>query len=272
VAEDLLQLLRSGNPADRWKAATHLVDAARSQQAEVLEALADALADSHPFVRWCAGMTLVQADRPQAIAMLVDALDKGPPHGRAAAADALAYVRKAKAEPLLQALTSEEVLVRQSAAEALGRLRYRSAISRLVTLLTDDSPWVRRAATRALAHIADANTVDPLTLRLGDDSPWVRRSAAYALGAMRSRQATSALIAALEDPDHQVRRNAIWALSRIKDSAALPTLRALQANTALDSEVAQEIKTAINAIQRPVWRWLSGILKKWSVRRAPSIP
>ncbi|NIO39694.1 MAG: hypothetical protein GTO41_05570, partial [Burkholderiales bacterium] len=160
MTEDSLQLLKSQNPADRWKAATHLIDAARSQHTEVLVALADALKDDHPFVRWCAGQTLVRAARPWTLAVLVDALEKGPPHRQAAAADALVHAPKAEAEPLLQALVSEEALVRQSAAEASGRLGLRPATGQLVTLLADDSPWVRRAATRALAHIGDVSAVE----------------------------------------------------------------------------------------------------------------
>jgi HEAT repeat protein len=212
-------------------------------------------------------VALIQAGRPKAMAVLLDALHKGPPQRQAAAADALAYARKVNAEPLLQALTSEDALVRQSAAEALGRLGHRPAMPRLITLLSDASPWVRRAAIRALGHLGDSNSVEALSLRLSDASPWVRSSAAYALGAMRAQQAVTTLILALEDPNPQVRRNAAWALGRIDDSAALPKLRALEADTALDGRVAQEAYAAIYAIQRPVWRRLASLVQKGSTRR-----
>jgi len=270
VTQELLQSLISENPSDRWKAASLLVSAARAQQSEALAALADALEDDHPFVRWCAGLTLAQAGRSQTVETLLSALEKGPPRRQAAAADALAYVRKVNPEPLLQTLNSEDTVVRQSAAEALGRLGYRPAMSQLIALLTDDSAWVRRAATRALAHIGDGSAIDPLTQRVNDDSPWVRRSAVYALGAMRAQQSVSVLITALDDPDPQVRRNAAWSLGRIRDSDALPRLRSLQADATLDEEFAQEVETAINTIQRRRLRRLHNVRQTWPLRRMAS--
>jgi HEAT repeat protein len=265
--EEDLQLLNSRNAADRWQAATRLLADARSQKAEALEALGKALDDDHPFVRWCAARTLVEANSGQAVAVLLNALEKGSARQQAAAADALAYARQPHGEPLLRALNSQDASVRQSAAEALGRLGYRSAMSRLQNLLQDDSPWVRRAVIRALGHMGDGSVVSAVILRLEDTSPWVRRSAAYALGAMRARQAVSALALALSDPDPQVRRNAAWALGRIQDPVALPVLQALQKDTALDGKVAQEAQAAIQAIRRPAWRQLPGLVSRWLTRR-----
>jgi HEAT repeat protein len=272
VTEDLLQALKSKKSANRWQAATHLLDAARAQRQEVLAALAEALEDDHPFVRWRAGLTLAEVDRPGATAALLGALEKGSTRQQAAAADALAYARGANAEPLIRALDSEEAPVRQSAAEALGRQGYRPAVSRLIALLEDESPWVRRAAIQAMGHIGDSRGVAPLTRCLTDESPWVRRSATYALGAIRAQQAVPKLVAILDDPDPQLRRNAAWALGRIGDTAALPKLHALRADTALDGKVAKEAEAAIYAIQRPSWQRLPGAVQKWLTRRAASTP
>jgi HEAT repeat protein len=98
----------------------------------------------------------------------------------------------------------------------------------------------------------------------------VRCGAAYALGAMRAQQAGPKLTETLDDPDPQVRRNAAWALGRIGDTAALPKLRALLADTALDGAVAREAEAAINAIERPGWQQLAGTVRKWLKRRAAS--
>jgi HEAT repeat protein len=258
VAEDLIEILKSNNPADRWGAATQLLGEARAQRPEALAALAEALEDDHPLVRWRAGLTLAGAGRPRATAILFDALEGGSPREQAAAADALGYASRANPEPLLQALDSEETLVRQSAAEALGRRGYRPA------------PWVRRTAIRAMGHIGDSSAVAPLMHCLTDESPWVRRSATYALGAMRAPQAGPKLMATLDDPDPQVRRNAAWAVGRIGDPAALPKLHALQADTALDGAVAREAEAAIYAIQRPGWQHLAGAVQRWLTRRAAS--
>ncbi len=267
VTEDWLRDLRSDKAADRWQAAAHLIDAARSQHAVALTALGNALDDDHPFVRWCAGLALAQAGRSQTIALLLDGLKHGSPHRRAAAADALATTRQADVELLLDALSSKEALVRQSAAEALGRLGHRRDAARFVTLLTDESPWVRRAAARALGHIGDNTAIVHLSQRLGDESPLVRRSAAYALGAMRARPAVSALLAALDDADAQVRRNAAWGLGRIGDKDALPKLRLLRGDTGLDGDVASEAQAAMRAIERPKWQQLPAMARNWLARR-----
>ena len=267
VVEDWLRDLRSDKAADRWQAAAHLIDAARSQHAVTLAALGNALDDEHPFVRWRAGLTLAQAGRPQAIALLLDGLKHGSPRRRAAAADALATTRQAEVELLLDALTSKEALVRQSAAEALGRLGHRRDAARFIALLADESPWVRRAAARALGHIGDNTAIAHLVQRLGDESLLVRRSAAYALGAMRARPAVSALVAALSDPDAQVRRNAAWGLGRIGDRTALPRLRLLRSDIALDGDVASEAQAAMRAIERPKWQQLPSMARSWFARR-----
>jgi HEAT repeat protein len=267
VIEDWLNDLRSDRAADRWQAAAHLIDAARAQHAVTLAALGKALDDDHPFVRWRAGLALAQSGRSQAIALLLDGLKHGSARCRAAAADALATTRQADVDLLLNALSSKEALVRQSAAEALGRLGHRRDAARFILLLTDESPWVRRAAARILGHSGDSTAVSHLAKRLGDESPLVRRSAAYALGAMRARPAVSALVAALGDADAQVRRNAAWGLGRIGDRDALPKLRLLLSDTALDGDVAGEAQAAIRAIERPKWQQLPGMARNWLARR-----
>jgi HEAT repeat protein len=269
VTEELLRSLKSDSPVDRWQAAMRLAHAARSQEAEVLAALGDALEDSHPFVRWQAGLSLAQTDRRRTRAVLYDALNEGGPRRQAAAADALAYAHTAEAEPLLRALDSHDALVRQSVAEALGRLGYRPARLRLIALLEDESPWVRRAAVRALGHMGDSGVVEPLIARLGDDSVWVRRSAGYALGALRAQPAISALMSALDDQDSQVRRNAAWALGRIGDPAALLRLHALENDHALEGQVAQAAEAARNMIRRPTWQRLPDTVYKWFVQLWP---
>ena len=260
ATEDWIRELKSERPADRWRAARQLANAPRTQRQKALTALREALDDDHPFVRWQAGRALA-AHRSEGVAVLLSTLKEASPRCQAAAADALAYADRVNPEPLLQALTSPNATVRQSAAEALGHLSYRPALPRFITLLTDESPWVRRAAARALGHVGDASAVGPLSRRLTDESPLVRRSAAYALGALRARPAVSALIRALEDSDPLVRRNAAWALGRIGDPTALPRLRVLLSDPAFDGEVAREAEAAIRAIERPPWQRLPDLVR-----------
>jgi HEAT repeat protein len=74
-------------------------------------------------------------------------------------------------------------------------------------------------------------------------------------------------VAALSDADAQVRRNAAWGLGRIGDRDALPKLRLLLSDTALDGDVASEAQAAIRAIERPKWQQLPGRARAWLARR-----
>jgi len=133
---------------------------------------------------------------------------------------------------------SDNRVLRENAAKALGQIGSEAAISALTQALQDESRDVRLRITRALARIRLVDAVPALIRALQDQDVGVRRSVAYALGQIGSgakdavaRDAVPALIRALQDQDVGVRRSAADALGQIGSGAkdAVPALiRALQ--------------------------------------------
>ena len=133
----------------------------------------------------------------------------------------------AAVEPLRDALTSDETVVRREALRSLGKLRERASIDpqiiipALLNALADPEPSVREIAVTYLGIVRDdpAKAVPGLIEALSDEDPAVRRSAATALGAYgaQARAAIPALQKAAADPDEDVQREAGRALVQIAE-------------------------------------------------------
>lgn len=118
----------------------------------------------------------------------------------------------------------EDSEVVRSAVTELGKLRARSATTRLVRLLDDDYVTTRRAAAHALANIADERTADALLRAFEHESDGPTRwHVAAALGQVGNVAAVPALIETLAD--RKVRDAAARALGRLGDRRALGPLR-----------------------------------------------
>ncbi len=123
---------------------------------------------------------------------------------------------------LSEALKDSEVVVREAAAEALGKFggQARTAASSLIAVLADKETTVHRAALAALALIGpDAKEALPkLKPAFKDADPEVRRHALDVLGrlgpeAVKDKEALEALKSGLDDMD--LCKNALEALARI---------------------------------------------------------
>jgi HEAT repeat protein len=163
---------------------------------------------------------------------------------------------------LIERLYQEDLIVRLSAAKALGEIKDARAVEPLVAILRDESSGstaanalakigkpavkplvnslrekkalVRRNAATALGKIKDASAVEPLIAALKDEDPLVRMNAASALGNMKSANAAEFLITALKDKSTLVRRNAATALGEMKNAHAVePLMAALKDRDAL---------------------------------------
>ncbi len=108
---------------------------------------------------------------------------------------------------LLSALDSDDVYVRITAAEALGKIGNPIAIGRLFDTLSDPRPDVRRRVVKALERIA----TEPKARAASETVP--------------------GLAGALRDPDVTVRWSARMALLRIDTSASRQALAEWEAET-----------------------------------------
>ncbi len=125
---------------------------------------------------------------------------------------------------LIQALTSHDSKVRQSAAEALGKIGDPASIPALTTALSDEHSDVRLYAAEALWKIGDPAAVPALITALSDQDRSVRFRAAEALEQIADPGAVPALTAALSDEYPNVRWRAASALGAIGDPATVPAL------------------------------------------------
>jgi len=250
--EKQLALLHAEQPRERWEAAYALRLA--PPRSEVALALLEILGDTHPFVRWQAGLALCHQNRAIVMPSLLQALHSDQSTRRASAADILGLLGDGEAVlPLCQALDDPDVLVRCSAAEALGYLQDQTASAPLLLVLTNrqEVALVRRAAAQSLGRLKAREAGRALAdcLRNRNEHPLVRRAAAGSLGQIPFAEATEALRLALNDPDPQVRWNAVWALGQVGDESDIPALR----KRLTDEELAAGGPVRV-AARRALWR------------------
>jgi hypothetical protein len=120
-----------------------------------------------------------------------------------------------KIEELKGNLRSEDYGVRRFAAEELGRLQAKEAVSELAQALGDDKWDVRKAGATALGNIGEKEAV-PALLPLLKDSDWfVREAAAVALGKLGDKSAAAALQECLQDGVYSVSKAADSALRKL---------------------------------------------------------
>lgn len=113
-------------------------------------------------------------------------------------------------------LRDEDEDVRQAAANALGRLKHRSAIQPLVRALEDESTEVRRAALDALGEYERGVPAAPIRRLLSHEDPEFRSEAAHMLGHLKDRASIPAIAALLVDVSDDVRYHALEALDEME--------------------------------------------------------
>jgi len=132
--------------------------------------------------------------------------------------------------PLVAALQSQNLFVREAAADQLGfhPLTPRGVFaietgifSSLVGALHDQSNHVRRAAAHAIGNLGCAEGVEPLLAALRDSDPYVRRASAIALGKLKDPRALAALCEARVDSDLMTREQVEEAIALIDPAGVL---------------------------------------------------
>jgi HEAT repeat protein len=190
LVEPLLAPLRLGQVAARCAAAAAL---ASLGDRRATPALALALQDPVFTVRAAAAHALGVLRDAAAVPALLAALarpDRQDCDGwndwhrcRYRILEALGRIRDPRARPPLEAALADPVLA-AAAADALGVLGDRAAVTALVEAARSCDPDVRVAAARALGRLRDLRAADTLVRRLTDSSPDVRRAATRALEAL----------------------------------------------------------------------------------------
>jgi HEAT repeat protein/energy-coupling factor transporter ATP-binding protein EcfA2 len=169
---------------------------------------------------------------------------------RESAADALGRIGSDRAiEPLIKAISTDKAsYVRMSAADALGRIGSERAIEPLIKAISTDGA-VRESAAYALGWIGSERAIEPLIKAIStDEVSAVRMSAAYALGSIGSERAIEPLIKAIStDEVSDVRWSAAYALGSIGSEGAIePLIKAI--STDEDSDVRWSAAYALGRI------------------------
>jgi HEAT repeat protein len=147
---------------------------------------------------------------------------------RQTAAEALGKIGDQQAEPfLIQTLRDPDPVVREAAARGIGRLSSvrAGAGTELMALLHDPDRSVRGAAAQALGAVEGTSSLAAaLGGLLTDRDPAVRQEAGHALLLLDAREAFVALSGGTTDPDPAVRQWAVAALGESGDARAVPVL------------------------------------------------
>ncbi len=118
-------------------------------------------------------------------------------------------------QALIEGLKDEDVDVRASAADALGKSKSGVAVSALIDALLDQVCSVRRHAARALGELGSADAIEALLRLLADPDSVVRRAAVGALGKIGSSEGLNLIASLLDDEDPSVQESTVITLGRI---------------------------------------------------------
>jgi len=261
AVEYLLTALHDESHAVRQAAAEALGHIGTQKAAGPLISM---LRDPYEDVRIAAAGALGALKNMLSIRFLAGLFEDGYCGVRIAAADALAAFGEPALPALTEALGSSAVVVRITAARALGTLGHAGGIPPLVEALADDVAEVRRGAAHALGEIGGP-AIPPLAWIVQHAGVAEKLAALDALGAIFDDRATDAIMSALHDDDPDVREKAakvlrrrellhVWRsawLARVateEEPASIGTLHAEDEHAFADSG-AKEIDTLITALK-----------------------
>jgi len=295
--EALIKIVVEPNSADRLDPEKLAELRRRIPIAPLLRELHARIAPSSAYAAHLLGWLVPPEARPD----LVAALGYSDEAIRYAAVEALLRYGPAAHEPLLQALSSPESLIRENAAELLGMLADPSAVPALLAHRQDDSITVRQAVLRALGSLGGEAAYEGLLQALEDPAtqdtalgilgqlrhsnvmgslthylqrylyegkPATRWAAAQALSLFSDETSVSILLNATRLPDETIRRPAADALARVRGNRAVNVL--IEALGDRDWLVRQKAVEALSSI--PDGRAVAALLPmvndaEWRVRK-----
>ncbi len=253
----LVKALATAHPLVRGRVA-EIFDISKDKSA--VPALLDAVRGEYFTVRARAALALANIGDPKVVNFLLPLLKDREVEVRSAACTAIAKFNDPATFDEITAVLLDDplVVVRQSAARALGETKHPAALPFLMEALRDSSWWfeqeqaaadllnaiknmgpaavepliealqdregtVRRYAASVLGEMGDIRAIEELGMALYDLHVEVGRVAAEALAKFGS-PAVDILIEALSHPESAVREHAVTALGMIQDSRAAPAL------------------------------------------------
>jgi HEAT repeat protein len=191
-------------------------------------------------------------ERKRDVKGLIKALRQGGRNGevvRNTAAQALGRMHNAWAvKPLIAALKDKDHRVSEMAAEALGKIDDVQAVEPLIATLRHPDRRVRGKAAQSLGQIGDPRAVAPLIAHLERKADDSRDAATFALGHIRDPRTVGPLVTALGDEDAYVHDMAFRGLIWIGRPAVEPLIAALKHR---DDKVGRSAAQVLGSIGDP---------------------
>jgi HEAT repeat protein len=214
------------------------------QDDRILPALMIAINDESSKIRSAAAQSLGHIEKIEALPQLTRALCDTDPWVRYYAARALAELRSPESIDVLAAALHQDpaTQVRIAAADALGAIGGRRAVSVLAPFVDSEDSDLSRAALLALGVIGHPDALNPLRSALRSDNSGRRLDAVQAIAARRDSEAAESLQwAAASDNDPAVVEAAIEALTRMATPEAIAALLRLSSDRRLRDNVIAQI-------------------------------
>lgn len=176
----------------------------------------------------------------------------GPLTGRQNAVYVLTILADKPSGPaLVRALGDEDVVVRQTAAQGVGKLKLREGVPQLEKLSRDGSPVVRREALKALGLIGDRGASPAVLTALEDTESEPRLAAILALGEMHETKAIPKLTPLLGYPSESVRLAAVKSLCMLGNADGRKYVEKLLAGAEIN-----ERRDGVNLVADVKDRWV----------------
>jgi len=182
--------------------------------AAVIRAVLPALRSEEVYVRNAACVVLRNIGEP-AVTHLTQLVRDDDQDVRKFAVDTLGLIGSpAAGEALIRALDDVNVNVAAAAAEALGQIRYRPAIPKMVSVMQANS-WLRCTVARSLGQIGGAEAGRALVELIGDSDVMVVYAALRSLGEVGDESSLQYVLHMLEHENAAVVEAALGALEQI---------------------------------------------------------
>jgi hypothetical protein len=220
----LKQLLDSSNPEVRLLSFLGIgVIGGKKHYNELL----DGLADPDQSVRNAACLALSVLDYNMAQQTVFDLFQKGDEGMRQTAAEYLASLHGEGPELLIEALSSEDLILRRASVIGLARIKEDWVIPQLEKIAIEDGQWVVRNAAGQLLEFLEKTKYpySPVPISPPHETPWLISFASlYGVGLSIDQPITEMLLLALENGTQEEQLASLEYLKTIDDEGVIKNL------------------------------------------------